>query len=52
MEQKFYCKKCEKEFSIVEDDKYWNYNCPICNIICVPKDYTPVGFKGLPNTKC
>jgi phage FluMu protein Com len=50
-EQTFYCKKCEKDFTIRDSSSYINYNCPDCNTISVFTEYSGILFKGLPNTK-
>lgn len=47
MKQKFYCKECNKEFEVESDESYYNYKCPDCGIISLPKDYTRIRFKGL-----
>ncbi len=42
--QKFYCKKCGKEFEIIEKDHYYNYKCPVCGIMCQHKGYIGIMF--------
>lgn len=45
MEQKFYCKHCKEGFSIDDEDKYLNYNCPICNNISPFATYAGLRLK-------
>ena len=51
MTQYFYCKICDKEFSIDKNDIYLNYKCPVHNIICQKKDYIGLLLKGLDTIK-
>lgn len=50
-EQLFFCKKCQKEFSVKDIEKYINYNCPECNSISPFSGYSGLKFKGLPTIK-
>jgi phage FluMu protein Com len=50
MIQIFSCKKCNKDFEI-DDVHYWNYKCPDCETMSLPKNYTLPRFKGLPTVK-
>ena len=51
MKQKFYCKKCKKDFEIELDETYHNYKCPVHHIICKKSNYTGMMFKGLDTVK-
>jgi len=49
--KKFHCKKCNIDFNVESEVVYWNYLCPDCGEISLPKGYVLPSFKGLPTNK-